>query len=100
MIATKYSSLSYDVFIGIDVDKNSYSFTAKDHANMIISKKIPAQPEQLYNYMTKRFSTNRILCAYEAGPTGLHLFDYLSERNIQCLVLSPFSNREKQSYRF
>ena len=30
----------YDIFIGIDVDKNSFSFTVKDHSTMKKSKKV------------------------------------------------------------
>lgn len=94
-----YSSLHYDVFIGIDVDKKSYSFTVKDHTTMVTSKRIPSNPKQLYQYISKRYNGNRVLCAYESGPTGLALHDYLVSKNIECLLVSPFLipkiNRQK-----
>ncbi|MBU0605088.1 MAG: IS110 family transposase [Candidatus Omnitrophica bacterium] len=91
MGTVSYLPRDYDVFIGIDVDKNSFSFTVQDHNMMNRSKKIPSSPEQLYNYIGNNFSNQRVLCAYEAGPTGYNLHDYLSQKDQLCLVLSPFS---------
>jgi len=91
MTPTTFLPKNYDVFIGLDVDKNSFSFTAKDHNTMNRSKKIPSQPEQLHNYIQNQFANQKVLCAYEAGPTGYHLYDYLTEKNQDCLVVSPLS---------
>ncbi len=46
----------YDIFIGIDVDKNSFSFTVKDHSTMKKSKKVPANTESFYNYIQFMFT--------------------------------------------
>lgn len=81
----------YDIFIGIDVDKKSFVFTVKDHFTMNRTKKIPSIPEHLYNYIQRHFTGKRVACAYEAGPTGFHLHDYLTERKQPCLVVSPLS---------
>ena len=81
----------YNTFIGIDVDKKSYSFTIKDFNIMKKSKRIPANPENLYNYIKKTYHTQQVICAYEAGPTGFNLYDYLTEKEIPCLVVSPLS---------
>lgn len=86
-----YLSKNYDVFIGIDVDKKNFSFTVSDHNTMSKSKTIPSQPEQLYNYVKKRFADKKMLFAYEAGPTGYHLHDYLSAKKQECFVVSPLS---------
>lgn len=83
-------SNNYDVHIGLDVDKKSYSFTTFDE-KMNKSKKIPADAENFYNYIQKKFSGKKVLCAYEAGPTGFYLYDYLSSKNCDCLVVSPSS---------
>ena len=92
MDTVTYLPQAYDVFIGIDVDKKSFSFTVQDHNNtMNRSKKIPSNPEQLYNYIGNNFSNKRVLCAYEAGPTGYHLYDYLTEKNQPCVMVSPTS---------
>lgn len=89
MTATTYQPNDYDVFIGIDVDKKSFAFTAQDHNIMSRSKKIPSNPEQLYNYIRNNFDNRRVLCAYEAGPTGYGLYDYLVQREQPCVMVSP-----------
>jgi len=86
-----YPPCNYDIFIGVDVDKKSFSFTVQDHNTMSRSKKIPSSPEQLYNYIGNNFGNQRVLCAYEAGPTGYHLYDYLTQREQPCVVVSPTS---------
>lgn len=91
MTLNAYLPKDYDIFVGLDVDKNSFAFTVKDHNRLNQSKKIPSEPEQLYHYMKNRFADKRILYAYEAGGTGYHLYDYLSERRENCLVVSPLS---------
>ena len=62
-------SNNYDVYIGLDVDKNSYVFTVYDEV-MKKSRKIPANPGHLFNYVKNNYPGKRILFAYEAGPTG------------------------------
>ena len=86
-----YLPKDYDIFVGIDVGKKSFSFTVKDHNVMNKTKTIPSEPEQLYNYTMKRFPARRVLFAYEAGPTGFHLHDYLFAKKQDCLVVSPLS---------
>lgn len=86
-----YLPKNYDLFIGLDVDKNSFSFTVKDHDTMNRSKRIPSDPKNFYKYTQNHFSNKKILCAYEAGPTGYDLYDCLSEKNLDCLVISPLS---------
>ncbi len=91
LMITEYSTGEYDIFVGIDVDKKSFAFTIKDHGVMEKSKKIPASPEQLYNHIRKTYAGKKVICAYESGPTGFWLYDYLNSRKIPCLVTSPFS---------
>lgn len=86
-----YSPADYDTFIGIDVNKNSFSFTVKDHFTMNRSVQIPASPENLYNYIQKHLPNKQVICAYEAGPTGFHLHDYLTEKEQPRFVISPLS---------
>lgn len=88
---THYLADTYDVLVGIDVDKKSFSFTIKDEHPMMHSKKIPASAEQLYNYMQNNYPGKRILYAYEAGPTGYYLYDYLKSKKCDCVVISPNS---------
>lgn len=91
MIQPTYSPKDYDTFIGIDVDQNSFAFTVKDHETMNRAKKIPANPEGFHNYIQKHFANERVLCAYEAGPTGFHLHDYLTQQGQPCFIVSPLS---------
>ena len=90
-MTTTYVPREYDIFIGLDVDKKSFSYTVKDHHTMQRSKKIPSNAEHFYNYLHNNYSDKKILCAYEAGPTGFHLHDYLKAKEIPCLVVSPLS---------
>ncbi len=86
-----YLPNNYDIFIGIDVDKRSYAFTVKDHNTMKRSKKIPSNPEHFYNYLNNTYKDKKVICAYEAGPTGFKLYDYLNTKNIPCIVVPPLS---------
>ena len=91
-MAQQYSAVcDYDVFIGIDVDKRSFALTAVDQGNMKKSCKLPSDPEKLAQTIENRYAGQRVLCVYEAGPTGYHLYDYLKERNQPCLMVSPLS---------
>jgi transposase len=84
-----YSPNEFDVFIGIDVDQKSFAFTVKNHDTMSNSYKIPASPENLYQHIRNRYNTKRVICAYEVGVTGYHLHDYLTSKNIRCLMVPP-----------
>ena len=91
MTQPSYHPKDYETFIGLDVDKSSFSYTVNDKDQMLKSKKIPSNPEQLYNYIHKHFNSKKVICAYEAGPTGFHLYDYLSKKDILCLITAPAS---------
>jgi len=86
-----YNSQEYDIFVGIDVDKKSFSFTVKDGGCMNRSHRIPANPENLYRYIENTYSGKRVICAYEAGGSGYHLHDYLLSRDVRCLIVPPLS---------
>lgn len=86
-----YLPKDYDIFIGLDVDKKNFSFTVEDHYTMSKAKTIPSEPKQLYAYVMNKFADKKVLFAYEAGPTGYHLYDYLSVKKQACLVVSPLS---------
>ena len=71
----------YDMFIGIDTSKKSYSITHMDHNQNKHSLKSPADPKAVHNYFQKRFPDKRLLFVYEAGCTGYGLHDYLTSHN-------------------
>ena len=86
-----YRPSDYDIFIGIDTDNKSFSFTVKDRNIMKKSKRIPSNPEQMYNYIRNVYGDKRVICAYEAGPTGFGLYDYLQGRDLSCVITSPLN---------
>jgi len=51
-------------------------------------RKIPSKPSDFYNYIENNFKGRRVVCAYEAGPTGFHLYDYLNQLQVPCYVTS------------
>lgn len=79
----------FDMFIGLDVDSKSYAITFLDQESQGRSLKMSAQPQGLYGYFQKRFPQKRLLFAYEAGPTGYQLYDYLVSQNQKCMMLHP-----------
>jgi len=86
-----YNTSDYNIFAGIDVDTKSFVVSFKDHHNMILTIKMPSEPKALYNYIKNRFSNKKVLCVYEAGPTGYHLYDYMKKKNQDCLIVPPIS---------
>jgi transposase len=91
MTRPTYLPKDYETFIGLDVDKSSFSYTITNDSKTLKSKKMPSNPEHLYNYIQKHFDHEKVICAYEAGPTGFHLHDYLSDKDILCFITSPAS---------
>ena len=89
-----YNAAAYDVFVGIDVYKKSFAVTVKDRQGAELSRKMPADPVQLENFLKKRFTGQKAICAYEAGPTGYHLYDYMKARHQPCIVTSPVTMRK------
>ena len=86
-----YNAEHYDVYIGNDVDKRSFSLNIRERYHQIMTKTIPANPEQLYNFIKHHFSDRRVVIGYEAGPTGFSLYDYLLSRNMPCVMISAAS---------
>lgn len=78
----------YDVFGGLDVDKTSISVTFVDHEGLVKSMRIPYSGENLIDYTKKHFQGKRVTFAYEAGPTGYGLHDYLTTLGYSCLVVA------------
>jgi transposase len=79
----------YDVFAGLDVDKQSIAVTFADHTEVLNSMRMPYSSEYLINYVRKRFPGQRIAFAYEAGPTGFGLYDNVVANGYPCLVVAP-----------
>ena len=91
MAPFSYNAELYDVYIGNDVDQKSFALHIRERYREVMTKKIPADPEQLYNFTKRQFPDQRVVIGYEAGPTGLCLYDYMIERNMPCVMISPGS---------
>jgi transposase len=99
MTQTTYNPDTFDVFIGNDVDSKSFVLTIRERHKTIMSKTIPADPEQLYNFTRRQFPNKRVVLGYEAGPTGFGLYDYLTQRDVPCVLFSPASIRRPANQR-
>ena len=85
-----YCPTEFDIFLGMDVDKKSIDFTCSDSKRIIRSVHIPNHSDHLVSYVRRHFPDQKVLFAYEAGPTGYGLFDGLTAAGFVCLV-SPAS---------
>ena len=79
----------YDLFGGLDVDKRSISVTFTNHQGFLRSLHMPYNAEYLLNHVRKHFPNQKVVFAYEAGPTGYGLYDGIVSQGYQCLVVSP-----------
>ena len=79
----------YDIFAGLDVDKQSISVTFTSHHGFIRSLRMPYSAEHLVHYVRKHFAQQRVAFAYEAGPTGYGLYDGLVAQAYPCLIAAP-----------
>ena len=91
MLTTNVTPQNFDVFVGVDVSKQSFAVTHMNHTLNQRSFKMLSNPQGLYQYYQKRFPDQRVLYVYEAGCTGYHLYDYLNSQNQACLVVHPGS---------
>lgn len=89
MVKDAFVPRNYDVFAGLDVDKRSISVTFTDHQGVIRSLRMPYNVEYLVNHVRKHFSDQKVVFAYEAGPTGYGLYDGLEAQAYRCLIASP-----------
>ncbi len=90
MTPVHYDPTNYDLFIGIDTDKRSFAFTVRER-NQKKHRKMPSNPDQFYQYIQNHYPQRKVVCAYEAGPTGFGLYDYLLQKEVTCFVTSPAS---------
>jgi transposase len=79
----------YEIFAGLDVDKQSIAVTFADHRKLVKSLRLPYSSQQLVSYVRKHFPAQRVAFVYEAGPTGFGLYDDLVAEGHPCLVVAP-----------
>jgi transposase len=84
-----YCPTDFDIFLGMDVAKKNIDFTCSDSQKFLRSVHIPNDSKALVRYVQKHFPKQRVLFAYEAGPTGYGLYDRLTAVGFFCLVSPP-----------
>ena len=77
-----------EVFIGVDVHKESWHVTARMEGEEVFHGGIPSQYHALWRLLD-RFKDCKIKVAYEAGPCGFWLFDKLAQEGVEVLVVPP-----------
>ena len=77
-----------EVFIGVDVHKESWHVTARSEGEEVFHGGIPSQYHALQKLFV-HFKDCKIKVAYEAGPCGFWLYDRLTENGIETIVVPP-----------
>jgi len=77
-----------EVFIGIDVHKESWQVTVRTEGEEIFNGRLPSQYHALERIIA-RLPKCKIKVAYEAGPCGFWLYDKLTADEIETIVVPP-----------
>jgi transposase len=77
-----------EVYIGVDVHKESWHVTVRMEGEEVFHGGIPSQYHALRKLMG-HFKDCRIRVAYEAGPCGFWFYDRLTEDGIEAIVVPP-----------
>jgi transposase len=77
-----------DIFIGMDVHKDSWHVTAQVEGEEVFNGRLPSKYHALKK-LFNRFPACKIKVAYEAGPCGFWLYDRLVEDGIEAIVVPP-----------
>jgi transposase len=80
-----------DIFIGVDVHKNTYTFVALHEKEVVKKATIEAKPELLVKFAKEHFVGANIFMAYEAGFSGFHLHRQLTNNGLNNIVVHPAS---------
>jgi transposase len=76
-----------DVFLGLDISSVSWHVTARSGGETLLSASFPPKREAL-NGLLERLEGCRIHSAYETGPFGYGLHDWLRSRQVDSIVVS------------
>jgi len=77
-----------EVYVGIDVHKESWHVTIRSDGEERFNGRIPGQYQSLKRVL-ERYRDVRIKVAYEAGPFGFWLLDRLVLDGIEAIVVPP-----------
>lgn len=79
----------YDLLFPMDVDKKSIHAVIMEQDRILCKKTFPYDGENILRYTERKYPGKRILFAYEAGPTGYGLYDFLKGQGKDCEVAVP-----------
>lgn len=79
------------VFVGIDVHKKTYTFSALCEGLWVKTATVPADPEKFIECIKKWFKGAEICTVYEAGFSGFGLHRLLDKAGIKNIVINPAS---------
>jgi transposase len=90
-----------DIYVGLDVHKNNWAVSI--YVENVFYKSFSISPPStkvLADYLEKNFTGGEYHVVYEAGFSGFWIYDELTERGIDCVVVSPadipMSNKNKK----
>ena len=95
----KISYRGKEVFIGIDVHKRTYFFTALCDGEVVKGCSVKADPYTLVKVVDKLFKGAEILTAYEAGFSSFVLHRVLISEGMRNIVVHPASVEEESRNR-
>lgn len=87
----KINYLNQKVYIGIDVHKKTYTFSAVCGGVVVKTATVPADPKNFTSGLKNWFSGGELITVYEAGFSGFGLHRILSEAGIKNIVINPAS---------
>ena len=79
------------VYIGIDVHKKTYTFSAYCDGQICKTATVPADPKQFADSLKKWFAGATLYSVYEAGFSGFKLHRTLLSEEIKNIVINPAS---------
>ncbi len=84
----EFSVRGKEVFVGIDVHKESWQVTVRTEGEEVFHGRI-ASDYRVLRRMLNRFAGSKMKVAYEAGPCGFGLHDQLNADGIEGIVVPP-----------
>lgn len=81
--------LGHELFFPMDVDKKQIHLAVLDRDRLIKKVTLPYDAANLLSFVRKHYPNQKGIFAYEAGPTGYGLCDYLRQNGEDCRVAVP-----------
>jgi transposase len=95
----KYIVKGKEIFIGLEDSKKTWKICARSGRIMVNETRMPAEYENLRNYLTNKFPACKIRVMYEAGFRGFELHDKLVADGYACVVTPPHTVTQEKCSR-